>query len=42
MRAGCLWCKPWKDQKCPKHKRMKFRDLVKAEAAAQWICEATK
>lgn len=41
-RAGCLMCKPWKDQRCAKHLRMKFRDLANAKAADQMICEVVR
>lgn len=40
-RSGCLLCKPWKDQRCAKHERMKFSDRVRADRARRMICEAT-
>jgi hypothetical protein len=39
-RSGCLMCKPWKHQRCAKHKRMKFSDMVRAERAKSMVCEA--
>lgn len=41
-RSGCLMCKPWKDQRCAKHKRAKFRDYANAKFADRMICEAVR
>lgn len=41
-RAGCLLCKPYKDQKCPKHKRLKFSDQRRADAARRMVCEEVR
>jgi len=38
-RSGCLMCKPWKDQRCAKHKRLKFSDQARADRAMRMICE---
>jgi hypothetical protein len=38
-RAGCLMCKPQKHQLCAKHKRLKFSDQRRADAADRMKCE---
>lgn len=39
-RAGCLLCKPWKDQRAKSTKGAKSRQQLRAEAVEEGIADA--